>query len=74
MRIWGLGLRTCVREFSGACVPLSGRNGPAKNPATGNENLSLAKLSEIPAGTFFIIWAFRPRNCEQKIGTDSLVL
>ena len=55
MRIWGLGLRNCFREFSGTCVPLSGRTRPPKNPATGNENLSLAKLSEIPAGTFFII-------------------
>ena len=46
MRIWGLGLRNCFREFSGTCVPLSGRNGPPKNPATGNENLGfgLAKL------------------------------
>ena len=46
MRIWGLGLRTCFREFSGACVPLSGRSRPPKNPATGNENpgLGLAKL------------------------------
>ena len=60
MRIRGLGLRNCFREFSGTCVPLSGRNGPPKNPATGNENLSLAKLSQIPAGTFFTIWAFRP--------------
>ena len=60
MRIRGLGLRNCFREFSGTCAPLSGRNGPPKNPATGNENLSLAKLSQIPAGTFFSIWAFRP--------------
>ena len=60
MRIRGLGLRNCFRKFSGTCVPLSGRNGPPKNPATGNENLSLAKLSQIPAGTFFTIWAFRP--------------
>ena len=46
MRIRGLGLRNCFREFSGTCVPLSGRNGPPKNPATGNENpgLGLAKL------------------------------
>ena len=74
MRIWGLGWRNCSREFSGTCAPLSGRSRPPKNPATGNENLSLAKLSEIPTGTFFIVWAFRPRNCEQKFGTDSLVL
>ena len=74
MRIWGLGWRNCSREFSGTCAPLSGRSRPPKNPATGNENLSLAKLSEIPTGTLFIIWAFRPRNCEQKFGTDSLVL
>ena len=145
MRIWGLGLRNCFREFSGAYAPLSGRSRPPKNPATGNENpglglaklfywifrglrpliwpqpatkksshrqwesgawaceivlgnfqrlaspylaaaghqkiqpqeienLSLAKLSEIPAGTFFIIWASRPRNCEQNFCTDSLVL
>ena len=60
MRIRGLGLRNCFREFSGTCAPLSGRNGPPKNPATGNENLSLAKLSQIPAGKFFSIWAFRP--------------
>ena len=74
MRIWGLGWRNCFREFSGTCASLSGRSRPPKNPAAGNENLSLAKLSEIPTGTFFIIWAFRPRNCEQKFGTDSLVL
>ena len=74
MRIWGLGLRNCFREFSGIGVPLSGPQLAPKNPAAGNENLSLAKLSEIPTGTFFIIWAFRPRNCEQKFGTDSLVL
>ena len=74
MRIWGLGWRNCSREFSGTCAPLSGRSRPPKNPATGNENLSLATLSEIPTGTFFIIWAFRPRNCEQKFGTDSLGL
>ena len=45
MRIGGLGLRNCFREFSGTCVPLSGRSRP-KNPATGNENLGLglAKL------------------------------
>ena len=36
MRIWGLGLRNCLREFSGTCVPLSGRSRPPKNPATGN--------------------------------------
>ena len=41
MRIWGLGLRTCFREFSGTCVPLSGRSRPPKNPATGNENPGL---------------------------------
>ena len=46
MRIWGLGLQNCFREFPGTCVLLSGRNGPPKNPATGNENLGLglAKL------------------------------
>ena len=46
MRIGGLGLRNCFREFSGTCVPLSGRSRPPKNPATGNENLGLglAKL------------------------------
>ena len=102
-------MSSSFREFSGTCVPLSGRSRPpknpargnenlgpglaklfkgvfrdlrpliwpqpaTKNPATGNENLSLAKLSEIPAGTFLTIWAFRSRNCEQKFGTDSLVL
>ena len=41
MRIWGLGLRNCFREFSGTCAPLSGRSRPPKNPATGNENLGL---------------------------------
>ena len=30
MRIWGLGLRNCFREFSGTCVPLSGRSRPPK--------------------------------------------
>ena len=39
MRIWGL--RICFSEVSETCVPLSGRNRPTKNPATGNENLGL---------------------------------
>ena len=35
-----------AKLVSRACVPLSGRNRPPKNPATGNENLGLglAKL------------------------------
>ena len=41
MKIWGLGLRNCFREFSGTRVPLSGSSRPPKNPATGNENLGL---------------------------------
>ena len=41
MRIWGLGLRNCFREFSGACALLSGRSRPPKNPDTENENLGL---------------------------------
>ena len=46
MRIWGFGLLNYFKEFSGACVPLSGRSRPPKNPAAGNENLGLglAKL------------------------------
>ena len=39
MRIWTL--RICFREVSETCVPLSGRNRPTKNLATGNENLGL---------------------------------
>ena len=30
MRIWGLALRNCCREFSGTCAPVSGRSRPPK--------------------------------------------
>ena len=76
MRIWGLGLRNCFREFSVACVPLFGRSRPPKNPATGNENLGLGltKLFQVVFRDLRpLIWP-QPATKNPATGNENLSL
>ena len=52
MRIWGLGLRNCFREFSGTGVPLSGRSWPQKIQPQEMRIWAWQNFSRFPQGHF----------------------
>ena len=52
MRIWGLGWQNSFREFSGTCVPLSGRSRPPKNQPQEMRIWAWQKFPRFPQGHF----------------------